>query len=163
MDTNVRAPTKLFRKPLTTLLLNSPRLPLRLLLKGAASKRSSSFCWRSKSHPLLPPENFAGPQNFRKFWRKKKPSIFFWFSYRVVFHVAGLYVRHFGRVSFCTFWLGNVLLATAACNFSTSELSKMLWDPQLFSILTWKCPSRHSDVQFFDTGTSKNSLRSSTF
>ena len=27
-------------------------------------------------------------------------------------------------VSFLTFWLANVLLATAACNFSTSELQK---------------------------------------
>ena len=27
---------------------------------------------------------------------------------------------------FCTFWLGNVLLATAACNFSTSQLQKVV-------------------------------------
>ena len=30
------------------------------------------------------------------------------------------------NVSFLTFWLGNVLLATAACNFSTSELQKVV-------------------------------------
>ena len=51
-------------------------------------------------------------------------------------------------LSFLTFWLGNVLLATAACNFSTSELQKVVWDPELFNILTWKCTSRHSGVQF---------------
>ena len=49
---------------------------------------------------------------------------------------------------FCTFSLENVLLATAACNFSTSQLQKVLWDPQLFSIFTSKCASRHSGVQF---------------
>ena len=49
---------------------------------------------------------------------------------------------------FCTFSLENVLLATAACNFSTSQLQKVLRTPQLFSILTSKCSSRHSGVQF---------------
>ena len=49
---------------------------------------------------------------------------------------------------FCTFSLENVLLATAACNFSTSELQKVLRDRQFFSIFTSKCASRHSGVQF---------------
>ena len=49
---------------------------------------------------------------------------------------------------FCTFSLENVLLATAACNFSTSQLQKVLRTPQLFSIFTSKCASRHSGVQF---------------
>ena len=43
----------------------------------------------------------------------------------------------------------NVLLATAACNFSTSQLQKVVWDRQFFSILTSKCASRYSGVQFF--------------
>ena len=51
-------------------------------------------------------------------------------------------------LSFLTFWLGNVLLATAACNFSTSQLQKVLRTPQFFNIFTWKCASRHSGVQF---------------
>ena len=51
---------------------------------------------------------------------------------------------------FCTFWLTNVFLATAACNFSTSELQKVLRDRQFFNILTSKCASRHSGVQFFN-------------
>ena len=41
----------------------------------------------------------------------------------------------------CTFWLENVLLATAVCNFSTSQL--------VLYILTSKCASRYSGVQFF--------------
>ena len=53
-----------------------------------------------------------------------------------------------GTLSFLTFWLGNVLLATAACNFSTSELQKVVWECQFFSILTSKCACRHSGVQF---------------
>ena len=51
-------------------------------------------------------------------------------------------------LNFLAFWLQNILLATAACNFSTSELQKVLWDPQLFTILTSKRASRHSGVQF---------------
>ena len=50
--------------------------------------------------------------------------------------------------SFLTFWLLNVLLATAACNFSTSKLQKVLRDRQFFSIFTAKCVFRHSGVQF---------------
>ena len=49
---------------------------------------------------------------------------------------------------FCTFSLENVLLATAACNFSTSQIQKVLRTPQFFSIFTSKCASRHSGVQF---------------
>ena len=52
----------------------------------------------------LGPKNFAAPQNFRKFRTKKKAFDFLWFSCRVAFHVAGLYVRHVGRVhGWCLF------------------------------------------------------------
>ena len=57
---------------------------------------------------------------------------------------------------FLTFSLQNVLLATAACNFSTSQLQKVLRDRQFFNILTCKCASRHSSVQFFDIAPSKS-------
>ena len=57
---------------------------------------------------------------------------------------------------FWKFSLENALLATAACNCSTSELQKVLRDRQFFSILTSKCASRHSSVQVFDIGTSKS-------
>ena len=50
---------------------------------------------------------------------------------------------------FCTFWLANVLLATAACHFWTCGLPKVLRDRQFFNILTCKCASRYSGVQFF--------------
>ena len=74
----------------------------------------------------------------------------------------------------CAFWKRNVLRATAACQFSTSQLQKVARDRQLFNILscaachfltsqlpnvvrpwcvlyilTWKCASRHIGLQFF--------------
>ena len=52
-------------------------------------------------------------------------------------------------VSFLTFSLPNALFATAAYNFSTSELQKVLRDRQFFSIFTSKCAFRHSGVQFW--------------
>ena len=48
------------------------------------------------------------------------------------------------HVVFCTFWLGNVLRATTACTFSTSELPKVVRTWCVLYILTWKCASRHS-------------------
>ena len=66
-------------------------------------------------------------------------------------------------VSFLAFLLENVLLATAACNFSTSQLQKVVRTPQFFNILTWKCASRHSGVQFFDISTSKSGPKLTCF
>ena len=37
---------------------------------------------------------------------------------------------------FCTFWLGNVLRATTACTFSTSQLPKVVRTPSVLYILT---------------------------
>ena len=53
------------------------------------------------------------------------------------------------KVSFLTFWLENVLLATAAYNFSTSQLQKVVRECSVLYIFTWKCASRYSGVQFF--------------
>ena len=50
---------------------------------------------------------------------------------------------------FCTFWLGNVLRATTACTFSTSQLPKVVRPWCVLYILTSKCVSRHNGVQFF--------------
>ena len=57
---------------------------------------------------------------------------------------------------FCTFWLGNVLRATTACTFSTSQLPKVVRTPGVLYILTWKCASRHNGVHFFDIAASKS-------
>ena len=59
---------------------------------------------------------------------------------------------------FCTFWLGNVLRATTACTFSTSEPPKVARTWCVLYILTSKCASRHNGVHFFDISTSKSAL-----
>ena len=57
---------------------------------------------------------------------------------------------------FCTFWLRNVLRATTACTFSTSQLPKV---DRTWCVLTSKCASRHNGVHFFDIWTSKSGPR----
>ena len=49
-----------------------------------------------------------------------------------------------GHAVFCTFWLVNVLFATAACIFPTSELQKVLRACGVLCILTSTCAFRHS-------------------
>ena len=50
---------------------------------------------------------------------------------------------------FSTFWLRNVLRATTACTFSTSQLPKVVRPWCALHILTWKCASRDNGVHFF--------------
>ena len=57
---------------------------------------------------------------------------------------------------FCTFWLGNVLRATTASTFSTSELPKVARTCAVLYILTWKCASRHNGAHFFNILTAKS-------
>ena len=64
---------------------------------------------------------------------------------------------------FCTFWLRNVLRATMACTFSTSQLPKVVRDRQFLTLLTSKCASRHNGVHFFDISTSKSGPRPPVF
>ena len=64
---------------------------------------------------------------------------------------------------FCTFLLGNVLRATTACTFWTSQLPKVVRTPGVFNILTSKCASRHNGVHFFDISSSKSGPRPPVF
>ena len=57
---------------------------------------------------------------------------------------------------FLTCWLQNVLRATTACTFSTSQLPKVVRTPGVFNMLTSKCASRHNGVHFFDISTAKS-------
>ena len=57
---------------------------------------------------------------------------------------------------FSTFSLGNVLRATTACTFSTSQLPKVVRSWCALYILTWKFASRHNGVHFFDISTAKS-------
>ena len=58
---------------------------------------------------------------------------------------------------FCTFWLRNVLRATTACIFSTSQFPKVVRTPSVLYILTSKRASRHNGMHFFNISTSKSS------
>ena len=51
---------------------------------------------------------------------------------------------------FYTFSLRNVLRATTACTFSTSQLPKVVREWCALYIFTSKCASRHNGVHFFD-------------
>ena len=64
---------------------------------------------------------------------------------------------------FCTFWLQNVLRATTAYTFSTSQLPKVVREWCVLYILTWKCASRHNGVHFFDISTCKSGPRPPVF
>ena len=57
---------------------------------------------------------------------------------------------------FCTFSLRNVLRATTACTFSTSQLPKVVRSWCVLYMFTSKCASRHNGVHFFDISTSKS-------
>ena len=50
---------------------------------------------------------------------------------------------------FCTCWLPDLLRATTACTFSTSQLPRVLRRWCVLYILTWKCASRRNGVQLF--------------
>ena len=104
--------------------------------------------------------------HFFDIWTSKsrpRPSVFNTFDLEMCFapQRRALF-RHLnfqkwsGPGVFCTFWLRNVLRATTACTFSTSEPPKVVRDRQFLTLLTWKCASRHNGVHFFDISTSKS-------
>ena len=56
----------------------------------------------------------------------------------------------------CTFSIRNVLRATTACTFLTSQLPKVVRTWCVLYIFTLKCASRHNGVHFFDISTAKS-------
>ena len=92
-----------------------------------------------------------------------RPPVFNTFYFQMCFAPQrGALFRHLNcqkwsaPLVFCTFSLGNVLRATTACTFLTSQLPKVVRTPSVLYILTWKCASRHNGVHFFDISTSKS-------
>ena len=83
------------------------------------------------------------------------------FDFEICFapQLRPLFRRNFQKCSdtqvLCTFWLGNVLRATAVSTFST-QLPKVLRHWSALYILTGKCASRHSGVPSFNVSTSKS-------
>ena len=115
------------------------------------------------------PQRRALFRHFFDIWTSKsgpRPSVFNTFDFKMCFapQRRALF-RHLNFQKWskngvlCTFWLGNVLRATTACTFSTSQLPKVVRSSSALSILTWKCASRHNGVHFFDIATSKSGPR----
>ena len=112
------------------------------------------------------PQRRALFRHFFDIWTSKsgpRPSVFNTFDLEMCFapqRRALFRHRNLQKWSeplvFCTFWLGNVLRATTACTFSTSQLPKVVRSCGVLYILTSKCASRHNGVHFFDIATSKS-------
>ena len=112
------------------------------------------------------PQRRALFRHFFDIWTSKsgpRPSVFNTFDLEMCFapqRRALFRHRNFQKWSdhgvFCTFWLENVLCATMACTFSTSQLPKVVRPWCVLHILTSKCASRHNGVHFFDIATSKS-------
>ena len=112
------------------------------------------------------PQRRALFRHFFDIWTSKngpRPPVFNTFDLEMCFapqRRALFRHRNFQKWSepgvFYTFWLGNVLRATTACTFSTSQLPKVVRTWGVLYILTWKCASRHNGVHFFDIATSKS-------
>ena len=115
------------------------------------------------------PQRRALFRHFFDIWTSKsgpRPSVFNTFDLEMCFapqRRALFRHRNFQKWSengvFCTFWLRNVLRATTACTFSTSQLPKVVREWCVLYILTSKCASRHNGVHFFDISTSKSGPR----
>ena len=127
--------------------------------------------WTSKSGPrpsvfntfdlemCFAPQRRALFRHFFDIWTSKsgpRPSVFNTFDLEMCFapQRRALF-RHLNfqkwsePLVFLTFWLRNVLRATTACTFSTSQLPKVVRRWSVLYILTSKCASRHNGVQLF--------------
>ena len=104
------------------------------------------MCFSLQRRAIFPHRNFkkwSAPDSFLAFWLANVPLA------TAACNFSTSQLQKVVPDSFLAFWLENVLLATAACNLSTSQLQKVVRPRQFFSILTWKCASRYSGVQFF--------------
>ena len=99
--------------------------------------------WTSKSGPRPPVFNTS---DFEMCFAPQRRALFWHLNFQ----------KWSEPLVFLTFWLGNVLRATTACTFSTSQLPKVVRTWCVLYILTSKCASRHNGVHFFDIATSKS-------
>ena len=112
------------------------------------------FCtfWLSNVHFATAACNFATSKQTKVV---QTCGVLYILTFKCAFrHSFVQFFRHLNRqkcseaVMFCIFSLANVLFATAARNFSTSEQTKVLQGRHVLYILTFKCAFRHSGVQF---------------
>ena len=115
------------------------------------------------------PQRRALFRHFFDIWTSKsgpRPSVFNTFDLEMCFApqrralFRHLNFKKWSEVGvFCTFSPANVLRATTACTFSTSQLPKVVRHWCVLYIFTCKCASRHNGVHFFDISTSKSGPR----
>ena len=91
--------------------------------------------------------------------RGPRPSVFYAFDLEMCFELQRRTLfRHLNfqkwwseREVLLTFLVTNVLRATTACTFSTSQLPKVVRTCGIFSLFTFKRASRQNGVHFFDS------------
>ena len=94
------------------------------------------------------------PHNCHRFWKCHKTITFCLLLGRCTIPCACHAKRHLNaqkwreHAVFLTIWLRNVLRATTACTFSTSQLPKVVRSWCVLYILTSTCASRHYGVHF---------------
>ena len=85
----------------------------------------------------------------------RTPSFFYFDLEMCLAPQRGALFRHLNlqkrpeHAVFLTVCLRNVLRATTACTFSTSQLPKVVRTPSVFNTFSWKCASRHNGVHLF--------------
>ena len=122
---------------------NAPRVPSFVLTFCSLLTRSTIPC-ACHVKPHLNVQKRSVPHSFLHFWLRNvlRATAAYTFSTSQLPKVAEPGVL-------CTFWLRNVLRATTACTFSTSQLPKVVRTCGASNMLTSKCASRHTGVQFF--------------
>ena len=123
-----------------------PDLPTHLIDVSLVLRvpREMHLCRSSSNAPPLP-----------SFWNCYKTLTFCSLLTRCTIPCACHGKRHLNiqkcsvPLSFFHFWLRNVLRATTACTFSTSQLPKVLREWCALYISIWKCASRHKGLHFF--------------
>ena len=92
----------------------------------------------------------------RNFEKCSEREVFYLFQWQMCFALQRLALFRHGNFKKCSerdvvlpFSLANVLCATTACIFSTSQLPKVVRAWCVLYILTWKCASGHNGVHFF--------------
>ena len=100
------------------------------------------MCVSPQRHPIL------RDQNFKNVFRHSGVQFFDLRTSKKV-------LRYF---HFLNIFTSKMCFTTAACNFSTSKLQKVLRCRQFSNIFIFICTFRHSRVQFCDTRPSKGSM-----
>ena len=121
--------------------------------------KTRSFFYTFDFEMCFAPHRRALFWHFFDIWTSKsgpRPSVFNTFDLEICFtpqRRALFQHLNFQKWSeaevFCTFWLGNVLRATTACTFSTSQLPKVVF---IAPVASWVRTRRFSEPTFRPSG-----------